>query len=92
MSRGLGDVYKRQSESSVAGVSQQAVRVVGNGDSWQISYPQGYESVSVVNMSGLELADYQLTESGTFLVPASDFARGVYLLVFNNGDVIKVVK
>lgn len=80
------------SESSVAGVSQQAVRVVGNGDSWQISYPQGYESVSVVNMSGLELADYQLTESGTFLVPASDFARGVYLLVFNNGDVIKVVK
>lgn len=80
------------SESSVAGVSQQAVRVVRNGDSWQISYPQGYESVSVVNMSGLKLADYQLSESGTFLVPASDFARGVYLLVFNNGDVIKVVK
>lgn len=80
------------SESSVAGVSQQAVRVVRNGDSWQISYPQGYESVSVVNMSGLKLADYQLSESGTSLVPASDFARGVYLLVFNNGDVIKVVK
>ncbi len=80
------------SESSVASVSQQAVRVVRNGDSWQISYPQGYESVSVVNMSGLKLADYQLLESGTFLVPASDFARGVYLLVFNNGDVIKVVK
>lgn len=80
------------SESSVASVSQQAVRVVRNGDSWQISYPQGYESVSVVNMSGLKLADYQLSESGTFLVSASDFARGVYLLVFNNGDVIKVVK
>lgn len=80
------------SESSVAGVSQQAVRVVRNGDSWQISYPQGYESVSVVNMSGLKLADYQLSESGTSLVPASDFSRGVYLLVFNNGDVIKVVK
>ncbi len=80
------------SESSVASVSQQAVRVVRNGDSWQISYPQGYESVSVVNMSGLKLADYQLLESGTSLVPASDFARGVYLLVFNNGDVIKVVK
>lgn len=80
------------SESSVASVSQQAVRVVRNGDSWQISYPQGYESVSVVNMSGLKLADYQLSESGTSLVPASDFSRGVYLLVFNNGDVIKVVK
>ncbi len=80
------------SESSVASVSQQAVRVVRNGDSWQISYPQGYESVSVVNMSGLKLADYQLSESGTSLVPASDFVRGVYLLVFNNGDVIKVVK
>lgn len=79
-------------DGSVSTVNEADISVINNGDNWTISYPGIYRTVDVVSVSGQKMASYQLPESGTFSIPSEGYSKGIYLLVFNNGKTVKLLK
>lgn len=82
---------KQNADGSVETLAQQAVKVARNGNAWVLNYPQEITKVDVVNIAGQKVAGYQLS-GNSFAVPTAELPSGVYMLVFNNGNVVKVIK
>ena len=70
-----------------------ALTAVKSGDAFELTYPQGYSTVSVYAVNGQLKASYALPASGSFSVPATGLGKGVYLLKFsgNKTQTIKVL-
>ena len=69
-------------------------KVINTGNSFELSYPAGqFSAVSIINMAGQQVANYSLPSTGTFSVPVSSLAKGVYLVRFygKSNEVIKVI-
>lgn len=67
------------------------VNVVCIDNAFSVSYPEGMASVEVVNVAGQKVATYNL-EGTSATIPAAGLANGLYLLRFNDGTTVKVMK
>lgn len=77
---------------SDAQVAEASARV--EGENIVLTYGEGVNAVDVINVAGARVASYALPAGGNFTVPASDYAKGLYILNFK-GDkkaTVKVVK
>ncbi|MDL2223085.1 T9SS type A sorting domain-containing protein [Bacteroidales bacterium OttesenSCG-928-M11] len=73
--------------------SSEELKVVRNPESFELTYPTAATSVSLYNISGQKVAEYQLTESGSFSLPAANLINGAYILRFNGiNQSVKILK
>lgn len=86
---GQGNFNVGVKDAEVAEVSASVV-----GDDFVLAYGEGVNRVDVVNVAGARVASYNLPAGGHFTVPASDFAKGLYILNFagEKKATVKVVK
>lgn len=76
---------------STTTINNQNINVINNGDSFALSYAEGIRGVQVVNVAGQVVADYAL-DGTSATIPASALAKGLYILKFDNGQTVKVMK
>lgn len=76
--------------TGIENVETAEAAVVVAGDSFQLTYGDEFNRVSVYNVAGSKVASYALPQGGSFEVPAADL-NGVYMVVFE-GQAKKVVK
>ena len=67
------------------------IKVGFDGGAWSLSYAEGIRGVQVVNVAGQVVADYAL-DGTSATIPASALAKGLYILKFDNGQSVKVMK
>ena len=77
--------------TSISTVEDAQLNVINNGDSFALSYAEGIRGVQVVNVAGQVVADYAL-DGTSATIPASALAKGLYILKFDNGQTVKVMK
>lgn len=94
----LGEEYTftvKQSKdfTGVESIAAPKAAVAVAGDNLMLTYGEEYNTVTVYNVAGSEVASYALPQGGSFEVPASDL-NGVYMVVFEgtSREVVKVVK
>jgi len=68
---------------SIDNVRTEAVKVFRNDNNYVIEYPADAKTMTVYNVAGQRIGNYNLNSTGTFILPASDLTSGVYLLRFN---------
>jgi hypothetical protein len=80
--------------SGVAEVRASTVKAVRHGDSFSLSYPEGFTSVTVYSTSGRKVSEHALNASGAHTLPAAHLAKGVYILKFSGKTTttLKVVR
>jgi len=66
--------------------------VSSNGADFVMKYSASATSVSIFNVAGQKVANYQLPATGTFTVPAGIYPKGVYLFNFNGANGASTVK
>ena len=78
-------------ETTVAEAEVSANVVAGD---FVLTYGEGVDKVDVYNVAGSLVASYALPANGYFTVPASDWAKGLYVLNFTGEKkaTVKVVK
>jgi hypothetical protein len=68
-------------------------KAVREGDNFVLSYPASSTSVAVYSASGQKVGEYKLNADGTATIPASNWAKGIYLFKFNGSNrAVKVLK
>ena len=77
--------------TSISTVENAQLNVINNGDSFALSYAEGIRGVQVVNVAGQVVADYAL-DGTSATIPAAALAKGLYILKFDNGQSVKVMK
>lgn len=60
-----------------------AVKAMRNGENFDLTYPAGITSVTVLNAAGQTVATYELPQEGQFTLPAANLVKGLYILNFN---------
>lgn len=81
------------SPTSISEVAQGRTDVTAfiNGTDFQLSYPEGTASVQILNVAGQTVGSYDL-EGTSAAIPAAGLAKGLYLLKFDNGTTVKVMR
>jgi len=83
----------RQGSVGIAELSKENVNVSRQGDDFQLTYPANATSVSIYNITGQMIAEYSLDASGTYTIPASSLAKGIYIFRLNGiNATVKVIK
>ena len=78
--------------SSIASAKSEAdIKVVSSVNAFELTYPEAVTSVQVVNVAGQVIATYAL-EGTSATIPAANLVNGLYLLKFDNGATVKVMK
>lgn len=78
--------------ASISAVESSAsVTAAFNGAAFEVSYPEGVNAVQVINVAGQVVAEYSLNGTSA-TIPATAMANGMYVLKFNNGSVVKVMR
>lgn len=77
-------------QSVVAGQNGN-IKVMSDGESFNVVYPEGMNSVEVINVAGQTVANYSL-EGTSASISAAGLNNGMYMLKFNDGTTVKVVK
>ncbi|MGN0036992.1 MAG: T9SS type A sorting domain-containing protein [Bacteroidaceae bacterium] len=67
------------------------IKVMSDGESFNVVYPEGMNSVEVINVAGQTVANYSL-EGTSASISAAGLNNGMYMLKFNDGTTVKVVK
>ena len=80
-----------QGEGGVKAVASDAVKVSVAGGNFNIKANAGVNSVAIYTVAG-QLVKKAALVAGDNVVPASDLAKGVYVLKFNNNYAVKAVK
>lgn len=90
---GQGEWNPEEIEGGVESVAAPKAAVAVAGDNLMLTYGEEYNTVTVYNVAGSEVASYALPQGGSFEVPAADL-NGVYMVVFEGAsrEVVKVVK
>lgn len=90
---GQGEWNPEEIEGGVESVAAPKAAVAVAGDNLMLTYGEEYNTVTVYNVAGSEVASYALPQGGSFEVPAADL-NGVYMVVFDGAsrEVVKVVK
>lgn len=71
--------------------NEDGIKAYVNGANVEVSYPETVTSVQVVNVAGQVVATYAL-EGTSATIPAANLVNGLYLLKFDNGATVKVMK
>jgi hypothetical protein len=93
-----GQVSVTVKQSSATGISathtESAAKALRQGDNFRLFYPASATSVSVYNIAGQRIAEYKLNTTGTYTLPATNLAKGVYILKFNGekSTSVKILK
>lgn len=85
----------RVTQGAVTGITKDelsSIKAFVSGDNFDLFYPEGTTTVTLMNVAGQILATYELPAGGKFTMPASDLSKGIYLMKFNGNKTIKVVK
>lgn len=77
--------------SGVQAVEDASYKVETLPDAWNVLYPASARQLTVIDMNGRLISEYELSESALVL-PTNDLSAGVYFLRFNDGKVLKAVK
>lgn len=90
---GQGEWNPDDIEGGVESVAAPKAAVAVAGDNLMLTYGEEYNTVTVYNVAGSEVASYALPQGGSFEIPAADL-NGVYMVVFEGAsrEVVKVVK
>ena len=80
-----------QGDGGVKAVASDAVKVSVAGGNFNIKANAGVNSVAIYTVAG-QLVKKAALVAGDNVVPASDLAKGVYVLKFNNNYAVKAVK
>lgn len=67
------------------------IKVMSDGENFNVVYPEGMNSVEVINVAGQTVANYSL-EGTSASISAAGLINGMYMLKFNDGTTVKVVK
>lgn len=78
--------------SGVETIETSPINAIPNGDNFELSYPEGTNTVTLMNVAGQILATYELPTGGKFTMPASNLSKGIYLMKFNGNETIKIIK
>jgi hypothetical protein len=78
--------------TAISSVKTEITKAVRQGNNFVLSYPTSASSVSVYNVAGQRVGEYKLNATGTYTLPAANLANGAYVLKFNNGTSVKVLK
>ncbi len=89
-------IYFYGSQFNATGISDvksatQNVIAINDGSSIQLTYPEGMKSVEVINVAGQVISEYSL-EGTSATIPAANLSKGLYLLKFNTGATVKVMR
>lgn len=79
----------QHSEAGVSGLAVSATKAFVNGGNIVVSSPKA-TSVVVYNVAGQKVAEQAFAGKAT--IKASDFAKGIYVLKFNDNTVLKLKK
>lgn len=71
-------------------VATSAANVTVQGGNFVVSAPESINAVTVYNVAGQAVATSEI--AGTTTVDAQSLAKGVYVLRFNDGSTVKVIK
>lgn len=71
-------------------VATSAANVTVQGGNFVVSAPESINAVTVYNVAGQTVATSEI--AGTTTVDAQSLAKGVYVLRFNDGSTVKVIK
>lgn len=91
------DMTFHVTQGDVVGITSSTVspvKVVKTSDSFELSYPSDVTSVTIYNVSGQAVSQYDLSTKGSFSIPTSSMDRGVYIVKFFGDSVhsVKVVR
>lgn len=83
-----------QGEEAISANIADQFKVVRSGNAYELSYPAGTTSVTVVNGLGQVVAQYDLPTGGSMMIPAANLSDGLNVFKFNGiGNVaIKAMK
>jgi hypothetical protein len=82
-----------QGDGSVKGVKvDNGVKAWIDGSDIIATYPAGVSGVKIYNVAGQLLRNGKLDGSGRSVIDAQNLAHGLYILKFNNGSNVKVLK
>ena len=79
----------QRSESGVSGLTASATKAFVNGGNIVVSSPKA-TSVAVYNVAGQKVAEQAFAGNAT--IKASNLAKGIYVLKFNDNTVLKLTK
>lgn len=79
----------QHSEAGVSDLAVSATKAFVNGGNIVVSSPKATR-VAVYNVAGQKVAEQAFAGKGT--IKASDFAKGIYVLKFNDNTVLKLTK
>lgn len=79
----------QHSEAGVSGLAVSATKAFVNGGNIVVSSPKATR-VAVYNVAGQKVAEQAFAGKAT--IKASDFAKGIYVLKFNDNTVLKLTK
>ena len=71
-----------------------STKVISNSNSFDLTYASDFKSVSIYNVSGQLISNYNLPATGKLSVSAINFKKGLYLFKFqgNNTETTKVIR
>jgi hypothetical protein len=85
---------KVKNGTGIFSVKDQSIRIARQGDNFLLTYPASAPSVSVYNATGRKIAEYSLSATGSYILPAAGWNTGVYILQFKgeNTTSVKILK
>jgi len=80
--------------SGYATVQTTKSKVVNTNNSFELTYPVEFSSVSIYGISGQVIANYDLPLGGKFSIPTTNIPKGIYILRFSGRETetIKVIR
>lgn len=78
--------------TGISSTEESIINVSVSNESFDITYPAGINNVTILNVSGLVLANYNLPTNGKHSISTVSLNKGMYLLKFDNNQIIKVIK
>ncbi|MDR1633067.1 MAG: T9SS type A sorting domain-containing protein [Dysgonamonadaceae bacterium] len=90
-------IYVKQGDAGWLSISApqsaESAAAVRQGDNFLLTYPPSATSVSIYNVTGQQIGEYKLNQSGQQTLPAANWAKGIYILRFKGSDsAVKVLK
>jgi len=69
--------------SGVASIKAAKSKVYNSGNAFELTYPAEFSKVSMINLSGQVIGNYNLPDVGKFSIPTVNLSKGLYLLKFD---------
>lgn len=80
--------------TGIASVKETRSKVYNSGSAFELTYPAEFSKVTLFNLSGQVVGDYNLPSAGKFSIPTNSISKGVYLLKFagKETETVKVTR